>query len=74
MLIFLVLILNAFSGHVWFKYPKLFVQSEIGYLDQFGYGEFNGSIYCICFRLEIPFLDKFGTENKNIQFQLKLGT
>ena len=68
------MILNTFSEHIWSEYSKLFVQSKIGYLDQFGYGEFIDGIYCICFRLEIPFSDKFGPKNENIQFQLKLGT
>ena len=33
-----------------------------------------GGVHCICFRLEIPFLGKFGPKNENCQFQLKFGT
>ena len=31
-------------------------------------------IHLICFRLEIPFLGKFGPKNQNCQFILKFGT
>ena len=69
-----VLILNIFLGHIWSKTSKPFVQNEIGYLDYFEYAEFNGGVYRICFKLEKPFLGKFGPRNENYQIQLKLGT
>ena len=31
-------------------------------------------VHFFCFRLEIPFLDKFGRNNNNSQFKLKFGT
>ena len=31
-------------------------------------------VYFLCFRLEIPFLGKFGPKNKNCLFKLKFGT
>ena len=31
-------------------------------------------VHLICFRLEIPFLSKFGSKNQNSQFKLKFGT
>ena len=31
-------------------------------------------VHLICFRLEIPFLGKFGPKNQNCQFRLKFGT
>ena len=34
----------------------------------------HGGVYCICFRLGIAFLGKFGPKNENCQFQLKFGT
>ena len=30
--------------------------------------------FFICFRLEVPFLDKFRPKNQNCQFELKIGT
>ena len=33
-----------------------------------------GGVHCICLRLEIPLLSKFGPKNENCQFQLKFGT
>ena len=34
----------------------------------------NGAINCFCFRLETPFLGKFGEKNQNYLFKLKFGT
>ena len=73
-LIFLFLTKNIIFGKIWSKNSKLFVQSEIWYLDQFEYAEFNGGVYYICFRLEIPSLVKFSLKNQSYQFKLKFGT
>ena len=37
-------------------------------------GLFNGGLHFICFRLEIPFLDKLDPKNQNYQFKLKFET
>ena len=41
---------------------------------KFEYTELIGSVQFTCFRLEIPFLGKFGPKNQNCQFELKIGT
>ena len=38
------------------------------------YAELYGTVHFFCFRPEKPFLDKFGPENQNCQFKLKLST
>ena len=53
---------------------KLSVYFEIWYLNYFEYAEFNGIVHLFCFRLEVPFLGKFGPKNQNCQFVMKLGT
>ena len=54
--LFLLLNINIFLVQIWSKNPKLFVQSEIWYKDQFEYAKFNGGVYFICFRLKIATL------------------
>ena len=49
-----------------------FVQN-IWYKDYFQYAEFSGGVNFMCFKLEIPFLGKFGEKNQNCQFKLKIG-
>ena len=36
--------------------------------------EFNSDAQFVCFRLEIPFLGKFGPKSQNCQFQMKFDT
>ena len=38
------------------------------------YAEFNSDAQFVCFRLEIPFLGKFGPKSQNCQFQMKFDT
>ena len=66
--------LKYLFGYIWSKNSKLFIQSEIWYLDQLEYVEFNGGVYWIFFRLEMPFLGKFSLKIKNCLFQLKFDT
>ena len=63
-----------YVGHIWSKISNLFVEGKICSLDVFEYAELNGGVPRICFRLEIPFLGKFGPKNENSQFQLIFGT
>ena len=44
---------------------KILCLNWIWYLDYFEYAELNGMVHLICFRLEIPFLGKFGSKNQN---------
>ena len=41
---------------------------------QFEYAEFSGYVHFFRFRLQIPFLGKFGPKNRNCQFILIFGT
>ena len=52
----------------------LSVYLEILYLDQFKYAEFSGGVHFSRFKVEIPFLGKFGPKTQNCQFKLKFGT
>ena len=38
------------------------------------YAEFNDAVRFFRFRLELPFLGKFGSRSQNYQFKLKFGT
>ena len=38
------------------------------------YADTNGVVHFFCFRMEIPFLGKFGWKNQNCQFKLKFST
>ena len=38
------------------------------------YEELSDGVHFTCFRLEIPFLGKFGPKNQNCQFELKIVT
>ena len=58
----------------WSKSSNLFVQGKIHYLDWSEYAELSRGVLCICFRLDTPFLGKFGPKNENCQFQLKFDT
>ena len=51
-----------------------FIKSEISNLDNFKCAEFSWDVQFICFRLEIPFLGKFGSKTQTCQFKLKFGT
>ena len=55
------------------KKSKLSVYAEIWYLEWFEYVEFIGDVHFNRFRLQIPFLDKFGPKNQTCQFKLKFG-
>ena len=48
------------------KKTKLSVYAEILYLENFEDGEFNGAAYFFRFRLEVPFLSKFGPKVKTV--------
>ena len=52
---------NTLFGQIWSKILKFSVQVEIWYLDVW----YLGGVHFLCFRLETPFLGKFGSTNQN---------
>ena len=67
----LILTRNILFGQIW---SKLFVESDIWYLDWLEQTELSDAVHFIFFRLEILFSGKFGTKNQNCQLKLKCGT
>ena len=63
---------NTLFRQIWSKASKFLVSAEVWYLEYFEYVEFNGGVPFFCFRLEIPFLGKFGPKTQNCQFKLKI--
>ena len=53
------------------KSKKLSVQAEIWYLDWLVHVQFNAAVHFFIFKLEAPFLDKFGPKYQNCLFKLK---
>ena len=72
--LFLFLSGIALFGQICSKKSKLSLYAKIWYLDWYEYVEFNDAIFFFCFRLEIPFLGKFGPKGQNHQLKPKFGS
>ena len=71
--LFQPLALNLFWAYLVRKFK--FVCSGKNLLPRlFEYAKFNDGVLCICFRLETPFLGKFGPKKENCKFRLRFDT
>ena len=73
MVMFTFSVLDRFWAN-FLKKSNLSVYVENWNLDQIEYAEFNDGLHFFCFRLEAPFLGKFGSKDQNCQFKLKFDT